>query len=98
MKKRAKKAANYMNVVFYIAKQKIILEGFEGDDKFLIFENTKSNIGIEMNGGKGNDVYEVNAKLKNRISDNKTEQNNIIHGSNSRGKTEVMFPSFDVNH
>jgi hypothetical protein len=37
----------------------------------LIFENTKSNIGIEMNGGKGNDVYEVNAKLKNRISDNK---------------------------
>ncbi len=28
--------------------KKIILERFEGDDKFLIFENTKSNIGIKM--------------------------------------------------
>ncbi len=64
--------------------KRIILEGFEGDDKFFISENTKSNIGIEMNGGKGNDIYEVKARLKNKITDNKIEQNNIIHRSNSR--------------
>jgi hypothetical protein len=41
----------------------------------LIFENTKSNIGIEMKVGKGNDVYEVNAKLK--IEYQITKQNRI---------------------
>lgn len=47
--------------------------GLDGNDHFSIDENVSSSIKLQLKGGEGNDVYNVQGKIKTVIEDdNKT--------------------------
>jgi len=66
--------------------KQIILNGFEGNDRFIIEKETSSKIKLIMNGGEGQDVYDSNGTVRNKIIDLRSENNQIINSSRSRKK------------
>ncbi|MES2882713.1 MAG: hypothetical protein V4676_11230 [Bacteroidota bacterium] len=59
------------------------LNGFGGNDRFVLPASVSSSIKIKFNGGDGADVYELEGKIKNTIHENLTEKNQFIHTNGS---------------
>ena len=49
--------------------KKIYILGLDGNDHFKIDENVHSSIKLQLEGGKGHDVYNLKGKIKSRIED-----------------------------
>ena len=49
--------------------RKIYILGLDGNDHFKIDENVHSSIKLQLEGGKGHDVYNLKGKIKSRIED-----------------------------
>jgi hypothetical protein len=62
----------------------IYLEGFGGDDQFFIDNRASSKIKIKIQGGKGNDVYNLKGDLKAMVYDSITEHNKIMARSGAK--------------
>jgi len=62
----------------------IYLEGFGGDDQFLIDKMTASKIKIKIRGGKGKDVYDFNGKVKAMVYDFIADHNKIASPGTAR--------------
>lgn len=68
--------------------RQITLQGYGGDDQFLVDETTRSSIRLEIIGGAGDDVYRIKGNLKNTIYDLDSEKNKIQGGSGTRVKKD----------
>ena len=55
----------------------IYLEGFGGNDEFIIEKMASSKIKLRIRGGKGSDVYNLNGNVKTVVYDSITENNKI---------------------
>ena len=53
------------------------LIGLGDNDQFLILPNTRSSIKINIHGGTGEDIYDLQGKTKNTIKDFKAEKNQV---------------------
>src|SRR4029079_9110851 len=94
------------NVVMYerIFDQKVTREirlyGFNGDDKFVTDSNMHSTIRLRMIGGRGNDSFFVNSRLKRCVYDNIIDTNFLA----SRYRTKKYFNDdptineFEISH
>lgn len=63
---------------FYDDTDLINLNGLGGDDDFIVADNSKSDIKLNIAGGVGNDSYDIKGNINNNIIDNKTENNRFI--------------------
>jgi hypothetical protein len=68
--------------------RQLSLQGYDGDDQFLVDENARSAIRLEIYGGKGGDMYEIKGVMKSTIYDLDEENNKIQRGSNIRVKKD----------
>lgn len=68
--------------------RQITLQGYSGNDQFIVDESARSDIRLEIYGGKGGDVYQIKSGLKNTIYERDTEENKIQRGSATRLKKD----------
>ncbi len=59
------------------------LNGFGGNDRFVLPANVSSSIKIKFNGGDGADVYELKGKVKHTIQENLSENNKFFYKNGS---------------
>lgn len=78
----------YERVFLQGETRKITLEGYGGDDQFLVEESARSAIQLEMVGGTGGDSYTIRGGLKNTIFDLEEENNKIQEGARTRVKKD----------
>lgn len=57
---------------------RLTLNGFGGDDAFVVDENAASKIRIVINGGEGNDSYDLQGAVRTRVFDAK-EKSKVLH-------------------
>jgi len=67
--------------------KQVELNGFKGKDRFVIEENVSSRINLVIDGGEGEDSYDLKGDLKKRIFDLQSENNQFI--STRRSKKEL---------
>ncbi len=68
--------------------KEIILYGLNGDDFFEIDKNARSDIKLRIIGGKGNDTFNINGRVKNYLYDFTKEKNFIVNRSRTVNKFE----------
>lgn len=59
----------------------LTLNGLGGADRFEIAEDLQSSIHLELNGGDGNDSYQLGGRVRTRVHDKK-EENNLVWNKN----------------
>lgn len=64
----------------------LILNGYEGEDQFLVDQSAASKIKIKLCGDKGNDHYSIKGDKKIYIYELKDEKNNINPGKSAKIK------------
>jgi hypothetical protein len=62
----------------------VYLEGFGGDDEFLIDQAASSKIKIKIKGGKGHDIYDLKGQIRSKVYDSASENNKIAASSNAK--------------
>jgi hypothetical protein len=62
----------------------VYLEGFGGDDEFLIDQAASSKIKIKIKGGKGQDVYDLKGQIRSKVYDSASENNKIAASSHAK--------------
>jgi hypothetical protein len=77
----------YSRIFDPFVTKEIRLYGFNGDDYFNIDESAKSPIHLRIVGGKGNDTFDINGKIRNHLYDLFFEDNEIV----SRSRTTKLF-------
>lgn len=66
----------------------IQLQGFDGNDQFIVEENANSKIRLLFKGGKGKDIYNIRGRIKNTIEDDKMDDNQLLSLSHTRNRIE----------
>lgn len=56
----------------------IKLQGFDGNDQFVVEDGTNSKIRLLFVGGKGKDTYDIKGKVKYKIEDDKGEDSSLV--------------------
>lgn len=56
--------------------KKIFIKGLDGNDHFDIDQNVSSSIMLQLEGGKGNNVYNIKGKIKTKIENKNKKQGN----------------------
>ena len=67
--------------------KELVLYGLNGDDKFVVDDDISSKIKLRIVGGKGNDSFNLQGKIKKTLYDLSTEKNVLV---NTR-RTEKHF-------
>lgn len=75
--------------------KEIRLYGFRGNDKFDISADTKHKTFFRIIGGKGDDTFHIDSKIKNYIYDLSTEKNLLTKGRNTVNR---LSPATEVNN
>lgn len=78
--------------------KEVRLYGLNDDDIFDIDENASSRIKLRIIGGKGNDTFNINGRVRNFIYDLNTKENYIINSSRSRIRTSSDPHVNDFNY
>ena len=68
--------------------KQIELNGLKGADQFIIDENVSSKIGLILDGGEGDDRYDLKGNIRNKIFDRKSENNQFINTRRSNKELE----------
>jgi hypothetical protein len=69
--------------VFRVPTDEVHLYGFNGDDIFEIDENVRSRVRIRMIGGKGDDTYDLNGRVRNFVYDVSYDTNRVVNRRNT---------------
>jgi hypothetical protein len=84
--------------------REIKLYGLNGNDKFEVADNVKSNIKLRVIGGKGQDTFNIRGHIKNRVYDLASEKNvmqqaNIsnVHFSDDPAVNNYRSTGFNYN-
>lgn len=64
--------------------KQVVLNGFGKKDKFIVEDGVSSKIKLVINGGKGDDTYDIKGKIKNKVYDDKSESNLFINSSRTK--------------
>ena len=80
---------NHTDTLYYrtfdpAVTQKITLRGLAGKDTFKVTNSVASPIKLYIEGGDGADVYDIQGKIRNRITDAAPDCNQLRHTSHSR--------------
>ena len=62
----------------------IHLQGFRGNDQFIINETANTGIRLKVFGNEGKDIYNVRGSTKSRIIDAESENNVVLGNSTAR--------------
>ncbi len=65
----------------------VYLNGLEGEDNFVIDEQTTTRIKLKINGGKGSDVYDLKGKMKTTVEDAMKDNNRLLQ----KGTAKIHF-------
>lgn len=75
--------------VFSPAETRLVtLQGYSGADQFLVEDNVRTSIRLEIYGGEGGDVYQLSRGVKHKIYDLKSENNKVQGGTGTRIKKD----------
>jgi hypothetical protein len=80
--------------------KEIRLFGFRGNDKFDIAANTSYNTFFRIIGGKGDDTFHINSKIRSYVYDLSTEKNFLAKGGRNakqRFSTDTKINDYDIN-
>jgi DNA repair exonuclease SbcCD nuclease subunit len=79
--------------------KEIRLYGFRGNDKFDISANTSHKTFFRIIGGKGDDTFHIDSKIKNYIYDLSTEKNFLTKGrqTKTRFSPNTKVNDYDIN-
>ncbi|WP_121352443.1 hypothetical protein [Flavisolibacter nicotianae] len=61
---------------------RVTINGLAGNDRFVITENVATRIRLKLNGGSGQDQYDLRGQVPTEVHDEQTE-NNIVRNKNS---------------
>ncbi len=80
--------------------KEIRLYGFNGEDKFEIDSGMHSSIRIRMIGGRGNDSFFINSRLRTFVYDNTADTNFIVskRGTKTYFKDDPNINEFNIRH
>ena len=80
--------------------KEIRLYGFNGEDRFEIDSGMHSSIRIRMIGGRGNDSFFINSRLRTFVYDNTADTNFIIsnRGTKTYFKDDPNINEFNIRH
>lgn len=59
--------------------KELVLYGLNGDDKFVVDDDISSRIKLRIVGGKGNDSFNLQGKIKKTLYDLSTEKNVLVN-------------------
>ena len=62
----------------------IQLNGLKGNDHFMVEASAGSGIRLQIHGNKGNDMYDIQGKMKIKIYDDRKEDNMVVNNTSAR--------------
>jgi hypothetical protein len=80
--------------------KEIRLYGFNGADKFEVDSNVNSSIRVRMIGGRGNDTFLINTRLRAFVYDNIIDSNYLAskRGTKKYFNTDPTINDYQINH
>ena len=80
--------------------KEIRLYGFNGDDKFVTDSNMHSTIRLRMIGGRGNDSFFINSRLKTYVYDNIIDTNFLASAYRAKKyfNDDPTINEFEISH